>query len=132
MFGAWFCRRANFLDPAFHHNFETENPFAMFLRNLATDIGRVAKFEGWSGDGSPNYRVCPEEATELVGGDHDRADEILRGLVALNEMPKEIRSPDKAKERAEWVREKAAEYRKHLADELADLDRLLESRRAST
>ena len=65
----------------------------------------------------------------LVGGDRDRADEILRGLVALNEMPKEIRKPEMAKERAEWVRAKAEE-------EMAEFDRLLDgmtkSRRAST
>jgi transcriptional regulator with XRE-family HTH domain len=119
LFGGWLCEKADLLDPAFRHDLETENPFAIFLRNLVAEIGGVAKFERWSGDGSPDYRVCPEDAAELVGGDSDRADEVLRGDVALNEMPKEIRSPEKAKERAEWVREKAAEYRKKLADDLA-------------
>jgi transcriptional regulator with XRE-family HTH domain len=119
LFGAWFCEKANFLDPAFDHDFETDNPFAMFLRNLVAEIGDVAKFEGWFGDGSPDYRVCREEAAQLVGGDTDRADEILRGQVALNEVPKEISSPEKAKERAEWVREKAAAYRKKSLEDLA-------------
>jgi len=108
-----------FLDPAFDHDFETENPFAMFLWNLVAEIGDVAKFEGWSGDGSPDYRVCREEAAQRVGGDADRTDEILRGEVALHEVPKEISSPEKTKERAEWVREKAAEYRKKLLEDLA-------------
>jgi transcriptional regulator with XRE-family HTH domain len=116
LFGAWIYEKAHFLDPAFHHDFETENPFAMFLRNLVAEMGGVAKFKGWSGAESPDYRVCPEEAAELVDGDTDRADEILRGDVALNDMPKEIRSLEKAKERAEWVREKAAEYRNKLID----------------
>jgi transcriptional regulator with XRE-family HTH domain len=134
LFGAWFYEKADLLDPAFRHDFETEteNPFAIFLRNLVAEIGDVAKFEHWSGDGSPDYRVCLEEAVELVGGDTNRADEILRGDVALNEMPKEIRSPEKAKERAAWVRNKAAEYRKKLADDLAELDRLFKAREAST
>ena len=63
--------------------------------------------------------MCPEEAAQRVGGDTDRADEILRGQVALNEVPKEISSPEKAKERAEWVRKKAAEYRKKVLEDLA-------------
>ena len=37
-------------------------------------------------------------------------------------MPKEIRKPDTAKERTEWVRAKAGEYRK----EMAELDHLLD------
>jgi len=121
LFGAWICDEADhlFLDPEFCHDFEIENPFAMFLRHIVAEIGDVAKFKGWFGDGSPDYRVCPEEAAKLVGGDTDRADEILRGQVALNEVPKEISSPEKAKERAKWVREKAAEYRKKVLEDLA-------------
>src|SRR6516162_2394859 len=118
LFGAWFCEKADLLDPTFRHDFKTENPLAIFLRNLVSEISSVAKFEGWSGDGSPNYRVCPEEAAELVGGDTDRADELLRGDVAINEMPKEIRSPERTKERAEWVCEKAAEHHKEYLDKL--------------
>lgn len=131
LFGAWFYEEADLLDPAFRHDVGTENPFAMFLRNLVAGMGDIAKFEGWSGDGSPKYRVCPEEAAELIGGDKDRADEILRGEVALNEIPKELRSAKKAKERAEWIRDKAAEYRRRVTDNLAEIDRVLESREPS-
>ena len=28
LFGTWFCEKADFLDPAFDHDFETENPFS--------------------------------------------------------------------------------------------------------
>ena len=111
---------------------DIQNPFAMFLRELVSSLGNVATFDKWSGSWSPAYRVCSEEAAALVGGDRDRADEILRGLVALNEMPKEIRKPEMAEERTEWVRAKAEEYRK----EMAELDRLLDgptkSKKAST
>ena len=110
---------------------DTENPFAMFLRELVISFGNVATFEEWSGSWSPAYRVCSEEAAELVGGDRERADEILRGAVALNEMPKEIRKHGMEKERAEWVRMKAEEYRQKLADDFAELDRLLENKEAS-
>ena len=108
---------------------DDENPFAMFLRELGSSFSAVATFEGWSG--SPRYRVCPEEAAELVGGESDRADEILRGDVALNEIPKEIRKHGMEKERAEWVRAKAEEYRRVLADDLAELERLFESKEVS-
>ena len=75
--------------------------------------------------------MCPEEAAELVDGERERADEILRGEVALNEMPKEIRKQGMERERAEWVRVKAEEYRRALADDIAELGRLLESKEVS-
>ena len=37
---------------------------------------------------------------------------IIRGFVALNEMPKDIRNPAMTKERAEWVLANAREYAK--------------------
>jgi hypothetical protein len=40
-------------------------------------------------------------------------------------MPKEIRGRGMEKERAEWVRARAEEYRQKVADDLAELDRLL-------
>jgi hypothetical protein len=103
---------------------DAENPFAMFLRELVSSFGEVATFEEWSGWLSPAYRVCFDEAAELVGGDSERADEILSGAVVLNEMPKEIRERGMEKERAEWVRVKAEEYRQKVADDVAELDRL--------
>jgi transcriptional regulator with XRE-family HTH domain len=111
------------VDPNF--DADAENPFAMFLRELVSSFGKVATFVEWSGWLSPSYRVCFDEAAELVGGDSERADEILNGFVALNEMPKEIRGRGMEKERADWVRAKAEEYRQEVADDLAELNRLL-------
>ena len=91
------------------------NPFALFLSRLVAPFAAVASFEEWSGDFTPGYRICPDEAAELVGGDVDRAEEILGGLVALYEMPKDLRHLSLTKERAEWVRVKAEEHRKELA-----------------
>jgi transcriptional regulator with XRE-family HTH domain len=116
----------DFLDPAFKFDSDTENPFAIFLSKLVAPFGDVANFESWSGSWSPQYRVCPEEAAKLVGGDRDRADEILLGVVALNEMPKEIRNPGMEKERAEWVRVKAEEHRQKLAEEFPEFHSLME------
>lgn len=117
LFGAWLVDKAD-IDLDFTFDPDTENPFAMFLRNLVAGFGDVVTFEGWSRDWIPQYRVCPDEAAQLVGGDRDRAKEILDGLVALNDMPTEIRKPEMAKERAEWVRAKAEENRKKQINEL--------------
>lgn len=101
---------------------ERENPFAEYLRGLASDLGDVATFEDWDNAGvSPYYRACPEEAAEFVGGDADRAEEILLGQVALNEMPSEFRKSGMANERAAWVRAKAAEFRQKRDRDLAEL-----------
>ena len=45
--------------------------------------------------------------------------------MALHEMPKEIRPPEKSKERAGWVREKAEVYRRERARDLAAFDALV-------
>jgi transcriptional regulator with XRE-family HTH domain len=113
LFSTWLHTR---FDTPFRFDPDTENPFAMFLRDLADATDGVAKFKGWSGEGGPDYRVCAEEAAELVGGDADRANEILHGEVSLSEMPKEVRPAEKAKDRAQWVRETAAEHRKTTAE----------------
>lgn len=128
LFGTHIIEETDFLD-RFGHCFDpdTENPFARFLRDRAALTDGVATFEEW-GSWSPQYRVCPEEAARLVGGDQDRAEEILEGLVALNEMPKELRAPGKEKERAEWVREKAEEERRAREQALADLDLFFEDK----
>ena len=113
---------------------DKENPFAMFLRNLVVPFAESATFEEWSGARTwgPRYRICLEEAAEIVGGDRAAADEILNGFVAVHEMPKEIRKPEMFKERAEWVRAKAEEYRRQCADALAELDLLTERKEVST
>jgi transcriptional regulator with XRE-family HTH domain len=122
LFGSSTQESTHYLDPYFSFDWETENPFALFLRNLVVPFGNVAAFEEWSGEWTPQYRVCPDEAAALVGGDHNTAEEIINGLVALSEMPKEIRGKaDMAKERAEWVRSKAEEYRKQSLLDLAEL-----------
>jgi hypothetical protein len=124
LFGSYTQERKPFQEWYFSFDWETENPFALFLRNLAASFGNVATFKEWDGSWTPQYRVCPDEAAALVGGDHDRAEEILDGHVALSEMPKEIRKPAMTKERAEWVALRAEEYRKELADDLRLLEQI--------
>jgi transcriptional regulator with XRE-family HTH domain len=102
------------LDGTFSRFSEMDNPFAMFLGNLVQTIGNVATFEECSWDELPVYRVCSDEAAALVGGDKDRAEDILSGYVSLSEMPKDIRDFAMSKERADWVRAKADEYCKEV------------------
>jgi transcriptional regulator with XRE-family HTH domain len=102
------------LEGTFSRFSDMDNPFAMFLGSLAQEMGNVATFLECSWDELPLYRVCPDEAAYLVGGDKARADDILNGYVSLSEMPKEIRDSMMFKERADWVRTKADEYCKEV------------------
>ncbi len=87
----------------------TENPFAVFLSNLAKDYPYVMKFNGWNSLSSPDYEVCPDEAIELVGGDIEAAGIILRGSAPLHEMRKDLKHPDKSEARAVWAKEQGTE-----------------------
>jgi hypothetical protein len=98
------------LEGTFSRFSDVDNPFAMFLGSLALEMGSVATFEECSWDELPVYRICPDEAAYLVGGDEERADDILDGFVSLSEMPKEIRDSMMFNERADWVRTTADEY----------------------
>jgi|NGEPerStandDraft_6_1074524.scaffolds.fasta_scaffold114185_1 transcriptional regulator with XRE-family HTH domain len=108
-------------DPELYQNYTVEDPFSEFLRNLTSDFSDVAKFDDFSSDGSPSYSVCFDTASELAGGNPDLADMILRGHVALNEMPKEFLGPPKTKERVEWMLANVAAYHEALK---GSLDRL--------
>jgi len=90
-------------DPEVYSDNNAEDPFSTFLRDLVSDFSDIAKFEGFLSDGSPSYSVCFDTAEELAGGNPDIAEMILSGSVALNEMPKELLSPNKTKERVEWM-----------------------------
>jgi transcriptional regulator with XRE-family HTH domain len=107
------------IDDAGFANFKhewTENPFARFLSDLVEGFDDVITFDGFSSIDYPNYSVCPEEAERLVGGDKTLADRILSGIVALNEMPAEVRESFNSATRADWVRAKVAEFMSTFAD----------------
>ncbi len=81
---------------------DTDNPFVGYLRSIMAALGasdedvEAVEWTSWSG---PNYRICAEQAKQLVGGDDAAANAILQGVAALHEMPKG--SPG---ERATWAR----------------------------
>lgn len=88
-----------------------DNPFAVFLTDLAADYEEILTFKCCNWGDTFVYQVCIEEALKLVEGNRDRLHQIYTGWVALHEMPKELQeSPWMEKERAEWVR---AEVRAH-------------------
>ena len=91
-----------------------DTPFAKFLANLTNEIGDDATFQEYMWGDFPFYRVCAQEAFRLVGGDNELAEAILEGKIALHQMPKELREPDKRKERVEWARAKLEDYNREL------------------
>jgi hypothetical protein len=75
-------------------------------------------------DDFPFYRVCAQEAVDLVGGDTELAEAILEGKIALHQMPKELQKFEKTKERVEWARAKLEDYNRELRRGLAGIPRM--------
>jgi len=95
----------------------TDNPFVVFLDNLADVNDGVANLEGYGWRDSPEYSVCPAEASDVVNGDSELAKEILGGHVSLNAMPKSLREIGRSEERVEWIRRKLKEFREEMRRE---------------
>ncbi len=110
---------------------DVNDPFSAFLGDLVKDFGEEAEFSGFDwADGTPDYRVCVEYAEQLADGDQTLADVILRGYVALHEMPRDLREDlahfgrtleEVKKERVEWIRANLREYVKELENEPSKL-----------
>jgi transcriptional regulator with XRE-family HTH domain len=89
---------------------DEEDPFATFLRDLVADFEGDAEFEGWSADGTPNYRILVRHAEALAGFDKNLAELVIRGVVPLNEMPRGSGPFGMSRQQtAEWIRKKAEE-----------------------
>lgn len=99
----------------------SENPFTVFLSDLAKQLGDLAEFDGWDAIGSPDYEVCPDEAARLVGGDEKLVREILVGNVPLHEMPEKLKKKEAIKERVDWVQLQAQEKRKRFDESFPGL-----------
>ncbi len=81
---------------------KTGNPFARFLNRMMREAngGQETADVEWDRGGSPNYRVCENEALQLTGNDGEAADAILSGFASLHEMPKRLTPA----ERAAWAK----------------------------
>lgn len=90
----------------------TENPFANFIEDLATEIGEDVSFNSWSPLRSPKYYVCKSLANRVAGGDEVATDEILEGGAPLHKIADK---PDFFKlskeERAKLARDEASASR---------------------
>jgi len=90
----------------------TDNPFAVFLRELAGELGELATFAEWEPNSSPEYTLCRPTVIDYVAGDVEATDKILEGFVSLHRLPKELREEGKGEARAKWVRDEAAARQK--------------------
>ena len=90
-----------------------QNPFVTQVRHrlAAVQAGDAEPelFEYWADGIAPRYEICREEARDYLGGDSDAAEEIVMGRVGLHEIPRELRVSAATPQRAQWVRERAAE-----------------------
>lgn len=93
-----------------------DNVFSDFLSELADEIGGGAVFNHYMWRDYPEYRICQEEASHLVGEDEGLAEKIVQGDIPLHEMPKELShwGFTKSKERAEWARARLRELQEEL------------------
>jgi DNA-binding Xre family transcriptional regulator len=92
---------------------DEQNPFAAFLRALATDLKAAdgqSEVNKVSRD-QCQYKLCRERALALADGDVALANAILDGSLPLHELPSELRQPAFKTARLEWFRQKAAERR---------------------
>lgn len=101
------------------HDYEDsdENPFAVFLKSLAEELGSLAAFDYWSPRwGQPGYQLGDAEALAMTGGNAEAAHQITNGFAPLHEMPRLIEAggPESI---AEWAIERGKEYvREHFPD----------------
>src|SRR5262249_16295938 len=91
-----------------------DNPFGVFVDGLADEIGDGTTLEQLPWSDWPIYRLFPKDVEEFIG-DPELADAILRGQIALHQMPKEVRESDAGTENArrEWARSKLEGWKNH-------------------
>jgi transcriptional regulator with XRE-family HTH domain len=92
-----------------------DNPFGVFVDGLAEEIGDGTVMEQFPWDDWPIYRLCPKQVERFIG-ESELADAILRGEIALHQMPKELREggAETKNKRREWARSKLEGYRTNL------------------
>jgi len=99
-----------------------ENPFVLFLKKQAEDVG--VEFSYWYASSSPSYEIGREEAEAIVGGDANAAGAIVRGIAVLADMPKELRTAP-AEGRAAWANACHAKWLEENKDFIDGLDAII-------
>jgi transcriptional regulator with XRE-family HTH domain len=92
---------------------EGGKPFTTYVREQSRVLDLEAELDCLDGGAlSPSYRVCLGDIRRLVGADEEAVDAISEGWVLLHEMPKELLRNGPAEQRATWVKEKLATWRR--------------------
>jgi hypothetical protein len=99
-----------------------DNPFELFLRDLAESVGENVSMDSFDFCDYPDYRICGEEAALIADGDADLAEQILEGSAPLHEVPKELNEPGMFRERGRWLRERLNDYRSEQMRRFTKLD----------
>lgn len=105
------------------------NPLALHLdRLLASSSAPHGVYKGknrvlWEQGEEPRYSVGIEELNEILGGDKEAMRHVLRGRVALAEMPGEVRKAT-PEQKAEWVKADLQRSVEDLANLSSSLDEL--------
>lgn len=106
-------------DEHLSHDYEDseQNPFAVFLKSLADELGDLAEFDYWSvWWDQPGYQLGDAEALAMTGGDEEAARQITNGFAPLHEMPGGVMKAG-PRSIAAWAIERGEQHRnEHFPD----------------
>ena len=90
-----------------------ENPFATYLRKLATDLGipGIVDVDGGELDFGlefrfPYYDVCGDELDKIANASAIGRAALEMGFLRLSEIPKELMAKDKEEDRQQWLEDR--------------------------
>jgi transcriptional regulator with XRE-family HTH domain len=88
------------------------NPFVAHLRERLEAVGQhgeAGEIEAWYEGWAPRFFICRAEAAAYFGGDAEVADNVVRGVIGVHEIPKELRASETVDARLEWAQERIKE-----------------------
>ena len=102
----------------------TDNPFASYLRKLASDLGRPGVVDverdalsyGAPWSRFPDYDLCNDEVAGMTNGSADARRALETGHVRLSEVPEELMGEAVGEERAAWFEERLPDIYKDLKE----------------
>lgn len=100
------------------------NPFACYLRKLASDLDSsgVVKVEGGNlSYGTPwlkfpDYDLCNDELDNTANGSPDARRALETGYARLSDIPRDLEGEDAGKERAAWLEDRLPDIYKGLEE----------------
>ena len=103
----------------------TGNPFAGYLRKLATNLESPGVVEVERDDLSygspwlrfPDYDLCNDEIKNVTNDSRDARRALETGHVRLSEIPEELKGDDAGEERAAWLEERLPDIYRDLKED---------------